>query len=230
MEAKAETFPFFNFVSMYRLLFFLIPLPFFAVCLVMISLDGIFDNIEPEKTDRQTLVRIMQLRDFSRLAPDLIERLTSRAEQEFGRHSPNKPVFAISFLEKKIHVYFQTHRSNQRSCLERNLTLMARVRYFQWMYEHQTAASARKAALMNDVVADMRYWQEVYLDYVRSLGQPEPTLAELYQDFQRMIEEFKIGATSEEVVQIDSFAQSMSRALFATEVQRSIFNFFAPQN
>ena len=96
----------------------------------MIALNSILGNINPETLDRQTLVRVMQIRDFRQFSPELIERLTLRAEQEFGRHSPNKPVFAIPLLEQKLHVYFQTHRSNQQSYLERNLTIMAKARYF----------------------------------------------------------------------------------------------------
>ena len=216
--------------KLFRWCFFLIPLPFLAVCFVMIALNGILGNINPEKTDRQTLVRVMQLRDFRQFSPDLVERLTLRAEQEFGRHSPNKPLFELPGLEKKIHVYFQTHRSSQQSALENNLALMAKLRYFQWMHEYQSAPSAgEKAVLMKEVVEDMRYWQEVYLEYIRSLGQPEPTLAELYDDFQRMIEQFKVGASPEEEKLIDFFAKEMSRALFATEVQKSIFNLFSPK-
>ena len=78
---------------------------------------------------------------------------------------------------------------------------------------------------MNDVVADMRYWQEIYLDYLLALELPEPTAAELYEDFQQMIEAFKVGASPEEVVLIDSFAKDISRVLFAGEVQKSIMNF-----
>ena len=194
----------------------------------MIALDGIFGNIEPEKLDRQTLVRVIQLRDFRQFSPDLAKRLTYRVEQEFGRHSPNKPVFELHPWEKKIHVYFQTHRSSQKSYSETNLTVMAKVRYFQWMNEYQSATSDQKAVLMNNVVEDMRYWQTVYLDYVRFLGQPVPTPAELYQDFLRMIEKFKEGASTVEVVQIDSFAQSMSRALFAAEVQKTLMDILSP--
>lgn len=215
--------------KLYRLFFFLIPLPFFVVCFGMIILDGILGNIYPETLNRQTLVRVMQLRDFRQFSPDLIERLTLLAEQEFGNHSPNKPVFEIPAWEKNIHIYFQTHRSSQRSYLESNLTLMAKVRYFQWMDEYQSATTTRKAALMKEIIEDMRYWQEIYLDYIRFLGLPEPTPAELYQDFQHMIEEFKIGTLPERAAQIDSFAQSMSHALFASEVQKTIFNLFSPK-
>lgn len=213
----------------YRLFFYLIPLPFFVVCWVMIALGGILGNVDPEKMDRQTLVRVMQLRDFRRFSPDLVEGMALQAERKFGRHSPNKPVFELPGLEKKLHVYFQTHRSSQQSYLEHNLTLMAKTRYVKWMYAYQSAAPVQRAELMKEVVEDMRYWQEVYLDYVRFLGLPEPTLAELYEDFKRMIEAFKVGTSPEEVALIDSFAQKMSRALFATEVQRSIFNLLAPK-
>jgi len=208
--------------TMFRLLYFSLPLPFLAVCVVMIILDSILGNIDPEKTDRQTLVRVIQMRDFHQFSPEWIERLTDRADQEFGRRSPNKPVFELHPLEKRIHVYCQTHRLGQPSYLEQNLTLMAKVRYFQWMYEYDSAGRDRKAVLMNTVVEEMRYWQGVYLDYIRFLGLPEPTLAELHQDFQRMIETFKTDASPNEITLIDSFAKDMSRALFASEIQKLV--------
>ena len=221
----------------YRFSFYLIPLPFFVVCFVMIALGSILGKVDPENMDRQTIVRVMQLRDFRQFSPDLVNRLTLRAEQEFGRHSPNKPVFELTFVEKRVHVFFQARRTSQQSHLERNLTLMAKTRFLEWMYEYQSAAPPRKAELMKDVVDDMMYWQEVFLDYIRFLGLPEPTLAELYEDFQRMIDAFKVGATPEEVALIDSFAKEMSRSLFATgvkelipdRVQRVIFNLLAPK-
>jgi len=209
---------------MLRLFYFLLPLPFLAVCFVMIALDGILGQVDPEKLDRQTFVRVMQLRDFRQFSPELTERFTLRAEQEFGRHSPNPPVFELPDWEKRIHIRKQTQRSDQPSFMERNMGLMARVRYFQWMYEHDAADRVRKAELMNDVVADMRHWQEVYLDYVRFLGLPEPTLAELAQDFQRMIEDFKVDASPEEVELIDSFAGELNLAFAASEVLNRLPN------
>ena len=215
---------------MYRLLYFSLPLPFLAVCLVMIALNDILGDINPERLDRQTLVRVLQMRDFHHFSSDLIERLTLRTEQEFGRHSPNRPVMALPSWEKRLHVHFQQNRSEHPSYMENNMTLMAKARYFQWMYEYDSAPRARKAALMNDVVANMRYWQEIHLEYVRFLGLPEPTPAELYQDFLRMLEAFKVNASPEEIAMIDSFAQNISRALFASEAQKSIMNFFSPRN
>jgi len=210
---------------MLRLLYFSLPLPFLAVCVVMIALDGILGNVNPETVDRLTLVRVMQMRDFRQFSPEMIERLTNRAEQEFGRLSPNPPVFELPALEKNVHAYFQAHRSDQQSYVEINLTLMAEVRFCQWMREYNTATLARKAELMSGITENMRYWQDVYFEYLRSLGQPEPTLAELAQDFQRMIDAFKEDATPEEAAEIDTFAKEMSRALFASEVQKSIMNF-----
>ena len=213
---------------LYRWLRFLLLLLIVMLCCAVVASHGIFWNVQPETMDRQTLVRVIQLRDFRRFSPDFVERLTNRAEQEFGRHSPNKPTFELSSWEKRIHVYFQAHRSSQQSYTEANLTAMARLRYFEWMNEYHTAAPLRKAELMLDVVADMRYWQELYFDYLRFLGQPEPTLAELLDDFQRMIEDFKVGASPEEIVLIDSFAQDMNRALFAAEVHKTLWDFLVP--
>jgi len=210
---------------LFTLFYFLLPLPFLAVCLVMIALDDILGNVDPETLDRQMFVRVMQLRDFRHFSPELIERFTLRAEQEFGRHSPNPPVFELPGWEKRIHVRKQTQRSEQPSYMERNMGLMAKMRYFQWMHAHDAADRVQKAELMNDVVADMRHWQGVYLDYVRFLGLPEPTPAELFQDFQRMIEDFKADASPEEIALIDAFTQNLSRILFASEVQGVIRNF-----
>ena len=95
--------------------------------------------------------------------------------------------------------------------------LMARIRYVQWMHDHQSGTLRERGELMREVVEEMRYWQEIYFDYLRFLGQPEPTLAELHEDFQRMIGAFKVGASPEEAEQIDSFARTMSMALFVAE-------------
>ena len=210
--------------TMIRLLFFAIPLPFLAVCFVMIALNNMLGNINPETLDRQTFVRVMQIRDFRQFDSDLLERLTLRAEQEFGSHSLKRPVFTLSSWEKKFHVYFQQNRSQQPSYMEGNLMLMAKTRYFLWMHEYDVAGRTRKAEVLNNVVGEMQYWQEVYFDYLHALGLPEPTLAELTQDFQRMIELFKTNASPEEVMLIDVLARDMSRALFASEVQKSIMN------
>jgi len=210
---------------MYRLLHISLPLLFLAVCFVMIALNGIFGSLHPETMDRQRLVRVMQMRDFRRFSPDLVERFTRRAEQEFGRHSPDKPTFELSPLEKRVHAYFLQNRSSEPSSMENNLMLMARVLYFQWMDEYHSAATARdKKRLMDEVIADMRYWQEIYFDYLRFLEQPEPTLAELIQDFERMIDEFKKGASPEEVTKIDSFTRDMKLAL----TQRTLTDLLPP--
>ena len=213
---------------LYRLLILLLLVLLVAICAALFSMRGIFGNLEPETMNRQTLIRVIQLRDFRQFSPDLLERLTNRAEQEFGRHSPNRPIFEFSPLEKRIHLYFGSNRSERQSYLEGNLTLMARVRYFQWMHEHQSATLVQRAALMNEVVEDMHYWRELYTDYLRFLEQPEPTLSELQDNFQQMIEDFKEGASPEEVRLIDSFAQSLNRALFASELQRTILDWIPP--
>ena len=186
----------------------------------MLALNSIFGDIDPETIDRQTLVRVIEFRDFRRFPTDLIERLTDRVEQEFGRHAPQQPVFDLPPWEKKIHLYFQTHRSEQLSRFEINLTLMAKIRYLHWMKEYQDAPLAQKRALMSDVREDMRYWQAVYLDYVRYLEQPEPTELELLLESQRMIENFKVDASPENAKLIDSFAQSIVQSVIAAEASK----------
>ena len=209
---------------MRRLLLLLLALLFLMLCFGIVASKGIFWNVEPETINRQSLVRVIQLRNFDRFSPDFIERLTSRAEQEFGRHAPNRPVFELPQWEKRIHVYFQKNKPTTQSYLEKNLTLMARIRYFQWMIEYQSDSLPQRAMLMGNVIEDVRYWRDVYFEYIRFLGQPEPTLAELQEEFQKMIESFKIDASPEDVELIDSFAQDMTRLMFAAEVQKTVID------
>ena len=211
-------------LNMCRLLLLSLVLLLLATCFGAVASKDIFWNVEPETISRQALVRVIQLRDFSRFSPCFIERLTDRAEREFGRHSPNKPVFELPQWEKTIHIYFQTNQPTAPSNLEKNLNLMARIRYFQWMYDYQSGSLQQRATVMNNVVEDMRYWRDVYFEYLRFLEQPEPTLAELQEEFQKMIESFKVGASSDEVELIDTFAQEMTRSMFAAEVQKTLLD------
>ena len=216
--------PFQSETIMRRLLLLFVVLLLLTVCFGTVASKGIFWNVEPETISRQTLVRVIQLRDFSHFSPEFVERLTDRAEQEFGRLSPNRPVFELPQWEKQIHIYFQTNKPATPSNLENNLNLMARIRYFQWMHEYESGELHQRAALMQSVVEDMRYWRDIYFEYLRFLGQPEPTLAELQEEFLKMIESFKIGASANEVALIDSFTQEMTRAMFAAEVQKTLID------
>jgi hypothetical protein len=199
--------------------FFACPFVVVAIGIVMISLHSVFGTINPKTIDRATLIRVMKFRDFRMLPPETVTALTLRTETEFGRNSSNKPKFVFSETERKIYVYFQNNRSEQKSFLETNLLLMARTRYFQWMNDYASASPEQQAVLMKEVVDDMKYWQTVYMDFLRAAGLPIPSMAELIREFEKMIEQFKIGATPEEITRIDHFKQQMNTAIVAGEIQ-----------
>ncbi|MDR2756866.1 MAG: hypothetical protein LBC20_14300 [Planctomycetaceae bacterium] len=205
--------------------FFAGPFVVLAVGIAMISMRGIWGSIDPETIDRTNLIRVMKLRDFRTLPPKTVEALTHRAETEFGRQSDNKPVFQFSKTEKKIYAYFQNNRSEQKSFFEINLLLMARTRYFQWMNDYASASPEQQIVLMSEVVDDMKYWESVFMDFLHAAGLPIPSIAELIREFENMIEQFKIGATPEEIAQIDHFKQRMNTAYLAYEVQSATQNF-----
>jgi hypothetical protein len=199
--------------------FFAGPFVVLAIGLAMISMHGLFGSINPETMDRADLIHVMRFRDFRKLPPETVTALTYRVEAEFGRRSPNKPKFEFSETERKIYVYFQNSRSEQKSCFETNLLLMARTRYFQWMNDYVSASQEQQAVLMKEVVDDMKYWEKVYMDFLHASGLPIPSMAELIREFENMIEQFKIGATSEEIVRIDNFKQRINTAFIASEIQ-----------
>jgi hypothetical protein len=199
--------------------FFAGPFVVLAFGIVMISMHGLFGSINPETMDRANLIFVMKFRDFRRLPPETVTALTHRAETEFGRMSSNKPKFEFSEAERKIYVYFQNNRSKQKSFFETNLLLMARTRYFQWMNDYASSSPEQQAVLMKEVVDDMKYWESVYMDFLHASGLPIPSMAELIREFENMIEQFKIGATPEEITRIDYFKQRMNTAIVIGEIQ-----------
>ncbi len=205
-----------------RLFFFGAPFFLLAVGVVAASMNGVFGPFEPETLDRMTLIRLMQLRDFRTFSPELLRRTTNRADAEFGRQSSRPPIFEFTLLEKKIYAYFRGQKSASKSCMETNLMLMARIRYFQWMNDHESLTGDERRAVMNGALDDMEYWQNVYFDFLRAAELPIPSLAELIQEFDEMIEGFKIDATAEEIARIDSFKQSLNRAFVSRGLQGAV--------
>ena len=194
----------------------------FATVASFIASKGIFWAVVPESITRQQLARVIQIRDFEQFSQEQVERFTDRAESEFGRHSANKPRFDMPWWEQPIHVYFQNKKNRRPSYMENNLTLMSQVRFFQWMYAYKVAGREEKASIMQTAVDDMRYWRQVYFDYLRSMNQPEPTIAELQAEFNNMIDQFKRNALPEEIELINVFAQDIQRSLFAAEIRQTI--------
>jgi hypothetical protein len=204
--------------------FFSGPLAVLTIGIVMISMHSILGSINPKTIDRATLIRVMKFRDFRKLPPETVTALTLRAETEFGRRSINKPKFEFSETEKIFYVYFQNNRSEQKSFFETNLLLMARTRYFQWMNDYASASPEQQAVLMKEVVDDMKYWESVYMDFLRAAELPIPSIAELIREFENMIEQFKIGAAPEEITRIDYFKQRMNTAIVVGEIQEKAQN------
>lgn len=214
---------FFRFLG--NCLFFGAPLLILFAAVLVFSTYQVFGPFDPQKIDRMTLIRIMQLRDFRQLPAEKISALTDRAEAEFGRDGAMRPIFEFSPTEKKIYAHFRGKDTATKSYFETNLYLMARIRYFQWMNDYQRFSESERVALMKKVTADMKYWETLYMDFLRAADLPIPTMAELIREFEKMIEEdFKIDATPEEIVRIDTFKRQMNTVIFANEVQGAVKN------
>ncbi|MDR0869829.1 MAG: hypothetical protein LBN39_03470 [Planctomycetaceae bacterium] len=203
-------------------LYFSAPVLPLLFCAAMLLMSKVFGPLNVDGLDRSTLVWVMKLRNFQALPLQTQNELTARSEAEFGRSAKQKPLFQFSGAEKKIYAYFRSNASTQPSVFENNLMLMARIRYFQWMTAYETGTPEAKAALMREIVRDMKYWQEIYLDFLYAADLPVPTLAELIQEFEKMIDGFKKDAAPVDAARIDTFKYEMNRAIAANEVQGAV--------
>lgn len=195
-----------------------------SVGTIACSMQRVFGPVDPASIDRLTLIRVMQLRDFRTFSRPTLERMTDRAEAEFGRKAAEKPRFEFSDPEKRIYAYFRDKKTARKSHFETNMLLMARTRYFQWMNDHEILDADARTELMRGVVDDMKYWETLYLDFLRAAELPIPSMAELLREFDEMIDGFKTGATDEEVVRIDSFKRNMNKAIVAREMHGAVKN------
>ncbi|MDR3182944.1 MAG: hypothetical protein LBT89_08525 [Planctomycetaceae bacterium] len=203
-----------------RILFFLLLAFVFSLCAAMLAATDIFGKIKPETVDRRTFVRIMQLRDFRQCPHDLKLQLLQRAEKEFGIHCEQKPVFEYPLWERQIYRYFQNRRNKNpgntvKPLLENNLDILAREQFFLWMTEYESAAKTEKKQQMKEHIAELKYWQTVYIDYLHSLNEPVPNMAELWAEFQKTIERFKDGTEPQTAQRIGAFAKVINRHLIA---------------
>lgn len=205
-----------------NLCFFGAPILLLFVGILVFSLNPVFGPVDPASVDRPTLIRIMQLRDFRTFSPDAMAAWTDRADAEFGRRGAQRPIFDFSDAEKKIYAFFRENPSNRKSFFETNLMLMARTRYFQWMSAYPALSPDEQGALMREVVDDMKYWETVYMDFLRAADLPIPSIAELIREFEEMIEGFKVGATPEEIVRIDTFKRQINAAIVVREAQGAV--------
>ncbi len=211
-----------------NLVFCGLPCVFLLFCALMLQQNAVFGPLDfPQNlvnTDRQTLYHLMMLRDFSMFSAEELRVMTARIEREFGRHG-TKPTFSYSKPIQRVFVFFLKKRppaeaartATSASRFESNLLLMIRMRFFDTMLQTESSPPAKKAAMMKEVAADLKYWNSVYTDFLQALDQPVPSLMELYREYELMIAQFKAGVTPEKAVRIDQF----SRLIIATSVSQS---------
>jgi hypothetical protein len=176
----------------------------------------------------------MQLRDFRTFSAERIERITDRCNAEFGRKSPNPPVFHFSPAEKRIYARFEEqHRKKDKnnsgvkeypqfavSYFESNLFSMVRNIYFRRMKEFDAANAEKRQQILTESADDLKYWQQVYFDFVGAAGLSIPTLSELLQEYEEMTEGFKFGASDEEIRQLTTFKKNLNLAVISKEIQK----------
>ncbi|MCL2743128.1 MAG: hypothetical protein FWE67_04685, partial [Planctomycetaceae bacterium] len=171
---------------------------------------------------------VLQLRDLRDLSAETIEKIADRSNAEFGRLSPKPPVFSFSSVEKKIYAHFgKQHRKNSEeeknnpgvSYFENNLSLMVRSIYFRRMKEFDTAGPEKRKNILTETADDLKYWQEVYFNFVDAAGIPKPSLSELLREYDEMIEGFKDGAAEDEIRQITAFKKNLNLVLIGKEMQ-----------
>ena len=197
--------------------FFGAPVFLFGVVCAVVATYPLFGPIDPENVDRGQLIRLMQFRDFRNFSPQLVAKLSERCDVEFGRRGGKMPEFQFSATEKKMFAYYGGKRKSADTRFETNLNLLARAKYFDWMDQFDAMLPNERPALMNEIIDDMKWWETLYMNFLRAAELPIPSLTELTQDFIDMTESFKIGVAVAEVERIDRFTEEIIDR-FAKEV------------
>ncbi|MDR2761767.1 MAG: hypothetical protein LBB88_04115 [Planctomycetaceae bacterium] len=210
----------------------------------------IFGTNNPETIDRVTLIRQIQLRDFRQLSPKMLDRITNRVELEFGIDSKEKPKFEFSPTVKRIILLFQNHDptklpppSEQLSRCERNLQIIAKVRFFQWMEMVESTktnetrkSKAERDAVMEKIIAELKYWDSVYRQFLEAINLPQPTIQEALEQMENLVNEFKRNESPEQIERIENFKCELIARCTQQEIKKAVKEitnafdiFFKPQ-
>jgi hypothetical protein len=202
-----------------------------AVCIFSIWVSVIFGTNDPELVDRVVLIRQIQFRDFRQLAPAMLVRFTDRVEFEFGLCAKQRLRFKFSPFERYIILRYQNPNpaqlpmpTEQLSRCERNLQIIAKVRYLQWMTAVKNAAESERDAIMERIVLELKYWDVVYREFLTAVGLPQPTLQEALLQMEHLINEFKKNESIEHVVEIEKFKQQIIRTFTQYEIKKNLEN------
>jgi hypothetical protein len=188
----------------------------------------IFGTNAPESVDRVVLIRQIQFRDFRQLAPDMVIRFTDRVEFEFGLAAKSKPQFEFSPIVKRIILCYQNPNpasplpAEQLSRCERNLQIIAKARYLQWMTAAKNAVGSERKAVMERIVLELKYWDVVYRDFLTAAGLPQPTIEETLMQMENLINEFKKNESDEQIAQIEKFKQRIIETFTQYEIKKTI--------
>ena len=195
--------------------FFGAPVFLIAVACVAVGLRPVFGPIDLENIDRNIMVRLLQFRDFRAFPAPLVAKLSERYDAEFGRRGGKMPEFRFSAAQKRIHAHYESKSKTNGTRFQTNLNLLARAKYFDWMDRFESLARKEQPALMNEVIDDMKWWEDIYMNFLRAAEIPIPSQAELMRQFDEMIESFKTGAAAEDVKRIDRFKKRMAAGFVA---------------
>ncbi|MDR2644208.1 MAG: hypothetical protein LBC74_15610 [Planctomycetaceae bacterium] len=191
----------------------------------------IFGTNNPELADRVVLIRQIHFRDFCQLTPEMLVRFTERVEFEFGMDASEKLRFEFSPIVKRVILYYQNQNpvqspvpTEQLSRCERNLQIIAKVRYFQWMAAEANVTGAERGIFLERIVLELKYWDAVYCEFLTAIGLPQPTKQEALMQIEHLINEFKKGESEEQIARIENFKQIIIAAFTQYEIKKTIEN------
>ncbi|MDR1291669.1 MAG: hypothetical protein LBK06_10760 [Planctomycetaceae bacterium] len=189
----------------------------------------IFGTNNPESVARDVLIRQIQLRDFQQYTPEMLVRITNRVELEFGVDAGERPKFEFSPVEKWVVLACQSQAPNlpplpieQVSQCERNLRIIAKVRYNQWITAEANATTSEREKIMERIVIELKYWDVVYREFLTAAGLPQPTIQETLMQTEYLVNEFKEGESAEQIERIENFKRNIIRTFAQHEIKRTL--------
>jgi hypothetical protein len=210
--------------------FWFIPISIvFGVCTFSVWVCIIFGTNDPELVSRAVLIRQIQFRDFQQFSPEMLVRMTNRVELEFGLDSEERIRFEFSPIEKRIILSCQNQSlklpplpMDRISQCERNLRIIAKARYNQWIKAEANANTKEREKIMKRILLELDYWDGVYREFLTAIGLPQPTIQETLIQTDYLVNEFKEGESTEQIAQIENFKRKIIGAFAQHEIKKTI--------
>lgn len=115
-----------------------------------------------------------------------------------------------------------------RMLTEKNIIFLFYRWYVRTMNAYENAPKEEKKRIMQNFVADLKWWNEIYMNLYISSDLRQPNVVELLKEFELTFREFEKLSTGEEFSRILTFKDAIQSETIISEVNTRIEDLFRP--